>query len=164
VTAAIRDTDRGLLARLAALRTAERDAARWEVVVGVLAEKGGGERTEAGELTVLDLATIHEFGAPAAGIPQRSFVRAFVDAHAATIRGWQRTLFAQVTAGRLDVRQALEQLGAKVAGGIQAYIAQGIAPPNAPATVERKGSSTPLIDSGQLRSSITYTVRPKGGG
>jgi hypothetical protein len=34
-------------------------------------------------------------------------------------------------------------------------------PPNAPATVERKGSDRPLIDTGELRKSITYVIRKK---
>lgn len=163
MTGAIRDTDHGLRARLDALKAAERDAARWEVVVGVLASGDGAEPHADSELTVLDIATIHEFGAPAAGIPQRSFIRAFVDENRDVIRGWQRELFQQVLAGQLDVRLALERLGAKLAGAIQARIAQGIAPPNAPETVERKGSATPLIDSGQLRGSISHQVRPKAG-
>ena len=33
--------------------------------------------------------------------------------------------------------------------------------PNAPATIARKGSSTPLIDTGALLNSITYEVRKK---
>ena len=47
-------------------------------------------------LRVLDIATIHEFGAPAAGIPQRSFVRATVDEHRADIARIQRALAARV--------------------------------------------------------------------
>lgn len=154
----VRDTDRGLAARLAALR----DFDRWVVVVGVLADEGARPHEDS-DLTVLDIATIHEFGAPAAGIPQRSFVRATVDEHRADIARIQRALAARVIAGKLDVRGALEQLGAKVVGLIQTRIAAGIAPPNAPATVERKGSATPLVDSGQLRGSVTYAVRARGG-
>jgi hypothetical protein len=37
----------------------------------------------------------------------------------------------------------------------------GIAP-NKPSTVERKGSSRPLIDTGALKRSTTYVVRSKG--
>lgn len=34
--------------------------------------------------------------------------------------------------------------------------------PNSPKTIKIKGSSRPLIDSGELRKSITYVVRKKG--
>lgn len=35
--------------------------------------------------------------------------------------------------------------------------------PNSPFTVERKGSDRPLVDTGELRKSITYVIRRKGG-
>lgn len=159
----VTDADRGWRARRAALEAAERDVQAWEVVVGVLANAKGTAEHADSDFTVLDVATVHEFGAPAAGIPQRSFVRAWVDQNRDTIRGWQRALFQQIVAGKLGVRQALELLGAKVAGAIQAFIATSIPPPNAPETVDRKGSSTTLIDSGQLRASITWQIRPKAG-
>lgn len=160
-TTTIKVTDRGLDDRLHAMR----GLAQHEVVVGVLADQGGEEPAKGGDgLTVLMVATIHEFGAPEAGVPQRSFVRAFVDEHAADIKTWQREALAAVFAGKSSALQALNRLGARIAGGIQKRIAAGIAPPNAPATVERKGSATPLIATGQLRSSVTWAVRRRGGG
>ena len=35
-------------------------------------------------------------------------------------------------------------------------------PPNAEATIKQKGSDMPLIDTGELRKSITYVIRNKG--
>jgi hypothetical protein len=35
-------------------------------------------------------------------------------------------------------------------------------PPNSPLTVAEKGSDKPLIDTGELRKSITYVIRDKG--
>lgn len=162
---AIKDVDRGLAARVAALR----ELGRLEVVVGVLAQEGGKPHRAAarddddGDVTVLEIAAQHEFGVPAARIPQRSFVRAYVDEHAGEVRAWQRHLAIEVLAGRLRPRQALEQLGARVVAGMQQRIAAGIDPPNAALTVELKGSSTPLVNTGQLRGSITYAVRAKSG-
>lgn len=34
-------------------------------------------------------------------------------------------------------------------------------PPNSPATIKRKGSDKPLIDTGAMRNAITYVVRTK---
>ena len=31
----------------------------------------------------------------------------------------------------------------------------------APSTIKRKGSAQPLVDTGALRQSITYIIRPK---
>lgn len=107
-------------------------------------------------LTVLEVAIMNEFGTDT--IPERSFIRAWVDLEGDEARKWMRALIKQVIRGAITKEVALERFGQKVQGSIQARIADGIPPPNAPATVERKGSSTPLIDTGQLRSSITYKV------
>ena len=48
-------------------------------------------------------------------------------------------------------------MGAMAAGKVQQYIADVfIPPPNSPRTIARKGSSHPLIDTGQMRQSITW--------
>lgn len=154
MTATITDTDRGLRARLRAVAR----LGGYEVAVGVLHDTGDAPHEDS-DLTVLEVASIHEFGAPAAGIPQRSFVRAWVDENRPAIAARQRALATQVLAGKLTEQQALDQLGAWAAGQIQQRISAGIAPPNAASTVDRKGSATPLIDSGQLRSSVSWAVR-----
>jgi phage gpG-like protein len=155
VSNAVRDSDRGYRAMLQRLAGAK--GAR--VVVGVLAdgpkrEHGGDE----GPASLLEVAAIHEFGAPAGGIPQRSFIRGTVDDKAAEIRALQQAQAQRILRGDVDTPTALEQVGVKVAGWVQQRIAQGIEPPNAASTVERKGSSKPLVDTGQLRSSITSKV------
>ena len=65
---------------------------------------------------------------------------------------------AKALKGTLTEEQALNQVGAAVAGMVQAKIASNIPPALAPETIERKGSSVALIDTGQLRSSITWQV------
>lgn len=58
----------------------------------------------------------------------------------------------------LPMSQVLEQVGAFVEGAVQQYMTDLKEPPNSPVTVERKGSSNPLIDTGALRASVTYKV------
>jgi hypothetical protein len=53
----------------------------------------------------------------------------------------------------------MKLIGMRVVGDIQDRISDGIPPPNSPITIARKGSSKPLIDSGQLRQSISFEVR-----
>ncbi len=63
----------------------------------------------------------------------------------------------EVLAGGGSVSQAVDAMGAMAAGRVQQYIAETyIPPPNSPRTIARKGSSHPLIDTGQLRQSITW--------
>jgi hypothetical protein len=159
VTANITDVDKGLLHRLTVLE----EFSKWYVVVGILDDgKANDPKRQDPELTVLFVASIHEFGAPAAGIPERSIVRAYVDEHEAQIRGWQKSLAQRALRGEIPVKQGLDQFGARVSAGMQARIASNIPPPLAPATIEAKGSSTALVDTGQVRASLTWQVRKVG--
>ncbi len=108
--------------------------------------------------TLLEIAVIHEFGAPAANIPQRSFIRATIDENLPRIHAAQVALAKQIILAEITPAQAMARLGAMVAGMMKARIARGIEPPNSPKTIEAKGSSKPLVDTGQLRSSITFVV------
>lgn len=110
------------------------------------------------------MATANEFGAPAGDkgkweTPERSFIRGWVDENKAEIlKRIRMEVVRAAMNGEKDLAVALERIGLWAQGQIQQRIADGIAPPNSPSTVRRKGSSTPLIDTGQLRSAITYKV------
>lgn len=58
----------------------------------------------------------------------------------------------------LPTEQIMEQVGAFAAGAVQQYMTDLKEPPNSPYTIEQKGSSNPLIDTGALRASVTYKV------
>lgn len=60
--------------------------------------------------------------------------------------------------GGLTPDQTLDQIGAVAAGATQQYITDLQTPPNAPSTIEKKGSSNPLIDTGSMRASVTWKV------
>jgi hypothetical protein len=109
-------------------------------------------------MTVGDLATIHEYGL---GVPERSFVRAWADSNQQANEAALKAAAERVVRGSAPSAQvALDQVGLVFVGSIQARMAGGIPPGNSPATIARKGSSTPLIDTGQLRASIRHKVTP----
>lgn len=54
--------------------------------------------------------------------------------------------------------QTLNAIGAFAAGGVQQYMTDLKEPPNSAYTIEQKGSSNPLIDTGALRASITWKL------
>lgn len=58
----------------------------------------------------------------------------------------------------LEMSQILEQLGVTAQASVQQYMVDLRTPPNAPSTVAAKKSSNPLIDTGELRQSVTYKV------
>lgn len=153
----VRVVDRGadeLVARIRALRNAKAS-----VRVGVLSDAPKKEREGAtGKYSLLEVAAVHEFGAPRAGIPARSFIRGTIDERTEDIARLERAVLAKVVAGDIALKPALDAIGAKVAGWIQQRIAAGIEPALSPATVAKKKSSTPLVDTGQLRSAVSWLV------
>jgi len=154
----VTDTDRGAKAMVSRLRALAQSTRK--VRVGVLSDAPKKSAESGGSAySLLEVAIAHEFGAPASGLPQRSFIRATVDERRADIERLQLTLAKRVALGQITEEQALNALGAKVAAWCQARIVAGIAPPLAASTLARKkGKATPLILTGQLRSSITYAL------
>ncbi len=119
--------------------------------------KGGSIRNTDQPLAVI--AAVHEFGLN--GMPQRSFLRGAYDDNKLVINAMLDNAAYGVIKG-VNPRDAAEQIGAVVQGMVQKKIVDGPFTPNAPATIKRKGSSRPLIDTGHLRQSIRYVVE-KGG-
>jgi hypothetical protein len=122
------------------------------------------ERRARAAPSLLEVAIIHEFGG--GRVPARSFIRATMDERRTEIVALQVHLAQQVLKGAMTPDQALNALGAKVAGWCQTRITTGIAPPLAASTIKRKNAATkrkgnkgiPLVMTGQLRSSITHAV------
>lgn len=149
MSVAVRDTDKGLKAMLKKL-----SGASGKVAIGVLGSTAGKSH---GATTLYDVAAANEFGT--SRIPERSFLRGTIDTNHGKILTFCKKQGAEVVRGKISNEIALERIGAFVQGLIQARIAAGIEPANAESTIAAKGSSKPLIDSGQLRASITYEVR-----
>jgi hypothetical protein len=57
--------------------------------------------------------------------------------------------------------QLLDAAGNLAAGIVKQQITDLRSPPNAQSTIERKGSSNPLIDTGLMRQTVTYKVVDK---
>lgn len=111
-------------------------------------------------MTVIDIATIHEFGA--SNVPQRSFLRDTIDANRRKYMSIAMILSGEIVDGKRDPVAALNLLGEKIKSDVVARITAGIPPALSEETIERKGSDVPLIDTGQLRQSISYAVERKG--
>lgn len=92
-------------------------------------------------------------------LPERSFIRATVDLKRREIQRQQRGSADAVLIGKISLRVGLELVGMLVKGLIQKRMSRGIPPPLTRATIERKKSSKPLINTGQLRASVDYQAR-----
>lgn len=128
---------------------------RWASTQAAEAEETDqGEHAQA--LTIGAIAEKNEFGR---GVRARSFVVAYAEAAKADIEAQERNLARGVAKGKIGRKQYGELFGLFAVGGMQKRISDGIPPPNEKSTILRKGSSVPLIDTGQLRSSIRHKVK-----
>lgn len=124
----------------------------------------GGEASaphDKSPLTVGEIAAIHEYGL---GVPERSFVRDFVDGNRSKLHRMMRATALEVARGRSQ-EEAMARFGLAVAGMIKKRMIAGINPPLKESTKERKqqitggnAKDTPLILSGQLISAIVHDL------
>jgi len=126
--------------------------------VGVMGSKAAESKSVRGggqsDTTVIDVATKHEFGI---GVPKRSFIADWADESEPEARRRLRKAAERIaTVGDLD--KEINRFGLWAQGSIVQRITSRIDPPLSQATVDRKGSDVPLVDTGQLKSSITYDV------
>ena len=135
---------------------------RLRLRIGVLAA-GDAEHKGSPGLTVREVGTFHELGL---GVPRRSFIRDWYDPNVARIRARAGRVSELVVSGQRTTKVAASLLGLWAQGEIQERITQGIAPPLAVSTIlrrkhapTREGKTIALIDTGQLRSSITFEVK-----
>lgn len=154
-----------------------RFASKEDVLVGIPAEKTAAYGSG---ITNVQLMYIHTHGSPINNIPPRPTIEPAIldpsnrrvlqdlmgDSLASAFRG-------NVQGGRAGYARA----GQMAVNMVRARFGGGSLAPNAPITVsggwmrnkvtggmiyvKGKGSSAPLIDTGQLRNSITYVIRPK---
>ena len=102
--------------------------------------------------SVIEVGAIHEFGNPARGIPQRSFLRSTILENKRSYKRLFVQLSRKIIDGSISKDDALKILGMTLQNGVTSRITEGIDPP----LKSREG--TPLIDTGHLRQSITYEI------
>lgn len=94
-------------------------------------------------------------------IPERSFLRTGHDENVDRIITQTERAIGQVLAGKMTVDDMLDLYGQQMATAIKKYIRDLKEPPNHPYTIKQKGSSNPLVDTGQLIDSITWRKEGK---
>jgi phage gpG-like protein len=124
------------------------------VAVGILQDEPITNR-----FSMVDLATVHEFGSKDGRIPQRSFIRSTCDRKRHEHIKLTAELHSKIIEGKLTIKQALLRLGEVVSKDMVEAINHGIEPKLKEATIKRKRSSKPLIDTGHLKGSVTHEVR-----
>lgn len=147
-------------AKFVALGEAMAQANGVRLKVGMVGSRAG-EKEEGSDLTLGDLAHIHEYGTEDGHIPARHPVGKTMVAMRDELEVTMRKIGLAVFTGK-DPRALFRILGQRVAGRIKLTITSGLQPPNAASTIRRKGSSKPLIDDGQLVNAYDYVVEEAG--
>lgn len=155
MSVSVKDTDRGYRQMLKLLTEKDRPILK----VGIFGEKAAAGH-ENSQMTVGDIAAVHEFGL--GNCPERSFVRGFCDENESKVVEFTKKECEEaVKSGADNFIKVLNRLGLYCVAGMQKRIADRIPPPLKDSTIQRKGSDVPLINTGQLRSSITYMLGDK---
>lgn len=100
-------------------------------------------------------AAINEYGT--SKIPQRPFMRTAVSRHGKSW-GEKSAKSVQSVIKGMPISQVTELVGMQMKSDISSTLTNGPWTPNSVVTIAKKGSSRPLIDTGELRASINYKV------
>jgi hypothetical protein len=69
-----------------------------------------------------------------------------------------RASAAPILRGEVSISNVLNKLGILSQGDVQMEITNTYSPPNSPTTILLKGSAHPLINTGQMRQSVTWKL------
>lgn len=89
-------------------------------------------------------------------IPERSFLRTGYDQNRDAVLKKASQVMADVTSGRTTARGCIQAVGIELSSKIKDYARDLNSPANHPFTQDQKGSSNPLIDTGDMIGSITW--------
>lgn len=132
---------------------------RMHLAVGVYGENAKIPHHRTGK-EIGEVAHINEYGV---GVPTRSFLRAWVDKNTRSIKKEILRAYGRVVRDKMQrssEKREWDRLGNKYAKKLRSTIERKeIKPPNAAATVARKGFNHPLFEDGVLLSAIDHEVR-----
>lgn len=106
--------------------------------------------------SIIDVAIQNNFGI---GVPRRDFMTPATEKWQEWCTEFVNAVKAQIIEGKVNVDDLLSQMGMKGADIISEEIIALKEPPNAPETIRRKGSSNPLVDSGDMSKAPTFELR-----
>lgn len=110
---------------------------------------------------------IQSHGSPLWHIPPRPVLEPSIEANKEPIaKQLQGAAVAAIDGNQQEVDNALHRAGIVAENAAKAWFEnpQNGWPPNSPKTIAKKGSDSPLIDTGEMRKAITHVVRERGEG
>lgn len=111
---------------------------------------------------IVDRAIWNHYGTRGSGwggpIPARPFVLNAIRKNKRKYLNALKTSASKLVRGETTLPVVMRKLGIVAQGDIQDEITSLRNPPNSPVTIAMKGSSNPLIDSGEMRGAVIYEV------
>lgn len=92
-------------------------------------------------------------------IPERAFLRNGYDQNRDGVADSAESVLPLVLGDSMNTEKFLEMIGLILSSNIKDYAAALDSPPNHPFTIDQKGSSNPLVDTGDMIGSITHEVQ-----
>ena len=152
MTAIITRRDAGALGRLV---DTVRSMGLNKVEVGLPA---GGSHSGT-DLSMHELGMVHEYGSATRNIPARPFIAPPIKQNVANYKKIMKSQAKLLIFRRTTLNAALSIIGEAGKRDIQDYMLSANFKPLKAETIKRKGSSKPLIDTGQMRNAITYEIK-----
>lgn len=125
-----------------------------EVQVGFQA----GEKTYEDGTDLVDVAAYNEYGS--SDTPARPFMKQSFENHEDELQKACDRVNQTLNKGG-TAETGLKELGVFVKGLVQDEIVDGGFEPNAPSTIEKKGSAQPLIDTSTMRQSVNFVIKKR---
>lgn len=154
---------RQAVSRVGEIRKAVKILTEKDVFIGVPAD-GSARKEEGAPLSNADISYIHEFGTTDGTIPPRPHLIPGIE----DIQEQAKEILADAAEKAMEgkpqaVERALNRIGFLGQSAVQDRFENNEWPPlKHPSKARRdKGRLNPLIDTGQLRKSHTYVIRPK---
>jgi hypothetical protein len=141
------------------LRQQLEQLSKLEVRVGF---QHGKEKDKDTGADIADVAMWNELGTVHS--PPRPFLRQSVDNNASRITAMCKAQLQRIIKGEATAEEVLKQIGMMQKAFVQDTISSGQFTPNAPATVEKKDSDQPLIDTGHMMQSVDFVIQTRKGG
>lgn len=91
-------------------------------------------------------------------IPERSFLRTGFDVSRDDVMAKAQKVLLDVASGRTSARGCLQAVGLELSSKIRDYALSLDTPANHPFTIDQKGSSNPLADTGDMIGGISWRI------
>jgi hypothetical protein len=101
---------------------------------------------------------IHQDPSPSSKNPRRPFMSNAFDKNESNIKNFIDKEYEKVINRKQSLKKMSDRIGVKHEGQIKKSFTEFDYVPNKPKTIERKGSSRPLIDKSTMRNSVKYKV------